>query len=67
MTPQEKANELVNRFLLMTPIGFHINECKMMALISAQEVIDTLYEYHYDSESGAYDFWKQVRKEIDSI
>jgi hypothetical protein len=67
MTPQEKANQLVNQFTMATPIGYHINDCKKLALIAANEVIDTLYEYHYDSESGAYDFWKEVRKEIDAI
>jgi hypothetical protein len=67
MTPQEKANQLVNQYMMLNPIPYHIHECKRLAMIAANEVIDTLYEYHYDSESGAYDFWKEIRKEIDAI
>ena len=67
MTPKDKANQLINQYLMTTPIAYPIEDCKKFALIVANEVIDTLYEYHYDSQSGAYDFWRDVRKEIDAI
>lgn len=67
MTPKEKANELVNQYMILTPVGNSIENCKTLALITAINVIDTLYEYHYDSESGAYEFWKEVKSEIEAI
>lgn len=67
MTPKEKADELINGCMLLTPVGFSVEDCKKLALITAINVLDTLYEYHYDSQSGAYEFWKEVKSEIEAI
>jgi hypothetical protein len=62
-TPKEKADELVGYYI---NYRFYIAEmdCRSMAMRMAQEVLDTLYLYHYDSQSGAYEFWIEVKNEI---
>jgi len=74
MTPKEKAKELINKFQ-HPPSAFEHTECdclhidiaKECALIAVNEVIDTLYEYHYDSASGAYEFWTEVKEELEKL
>lgn len=39
---------------------------KKAALIAVEQIINTLYEYHYDSQSGAYEFWQEVKTEIET-
>jgi len=76
MTPKEKAKELVDKF---QDIDIESNDsiegnyymsmskidAKDCALLATNEVIDTLYEYHYDSASGAYEFWTEVKEELE--
>jgi hypothetical protein len=45
MIPKEKAEELVNKYLLKTPVGFHIDDAKQCALIAVNEIIDALELY----------------------
>jgi hypothetical protein len=67
MTPKEKAKELVYKFddtmEFSTPQRF----AKQCALVAVEEIIKTLYEYHYDSESGAYEYWQEVKQEIEKL
>ena len=42
-------------------------QAKRCALIAANAVIDTLYEHHYDSQSGAYEFWTKVKRAIKDL
>ena len=42
-------------------------QAKRCALIATDRVIDTLYEYHYDSQSGAYEFWNKVKQAIKDL
>lgn len=42
-------------------------QAKRCALIAADRVIDTLYEFHYDSQSGAYEFWTKVKRAIKDL
>jgi hypothetical protein len=77
MTPKEKALELVDNFNEYTvkAIKYYANgkmdECKEdakeCALIAAREIVDTLYEYHYDSASGAYEYWTEVKEELEAL
>jgi hypothetical protein len=77
MTTKEKAIELINKFNEYTvkAIKYYangkINECKEdakeCALIATQEIIDTLYEYHYDSASGAFEYWTEVKEELEKL
>jgi hypothetical protein len=75
MTPQEKAKYLIsiNTLAILSVIGnkltmYEIKEiAKQCALLSADEVLSTLYDYHYDSGSGAYDYWQEVKQEIEKL
>jgi hypothetical protein len=77
MTAKEKALELIDKFNEYTvkAMKYHANgkidECKEdakeCALIAAREIVDTLYEYHYDSASGAYEFWTEVEAELELL
>ena len=42
-------------------------QAKRCAMIATDRVIDTLYEYHYDSQSGAYEFWTKVKRAIKDL
>ena len=75
MTPQEKTKQLVsiNSVTILSEVGrwltmYEIKEiAKQCALLSADEVLSTLYDYHYDSGSGAYDYWQEVKQEIEKL
>jgi hypothetical protein len=74
MTPTEKALELLNKFSVHTKAFndnsgwiIDINSTKECALIATNEIIDTLYEYHYDSASGSYEYWTEVKQEIEKL
>jgi hypothetical protein len=79
MTPKEKAEELVIKMYQPLPASKEVekgkehlyynqyNAAKECALIAADEVLTTLYEYHYDSQSGAYEYWQEVKQEIDKL
>jgi len=75
MTAQEKTKQLfsINSVTILSEVGskltmYEIKEiAKQFALLSADEVLSTLYDYHYDSESGAYDYWQEVKQEIEKL
>lgn len=71
MTAKEKAHELFDKFMLVKTFSNAIlitrHEARQAALIAADEVLSTLYEYHYDSNSGAYEYWQEVKQEIINI
>jgi len=67
ISPQEKAEELYNKFYAWYPNQDAQFIAKQCALIAVDEILLTLYEFHYDSESGAYEYWKQVKTEIEKL
>lgn len=42
-------------------------QAKRCALIAADRVLETLYEYHYDSQNGGYEFWTKVKRAIKDL
>jgi hypothetical protein len=70
MTAQEKAEELVNKYLIATPVWFHIDDAKKCALIAVDEIIK-----YQDSLIGMLDtndgtnpmFWEDVKQEIENL
>jgi hypothetical protein len=70
MTAKEKANEL---FLKMVEVRSNSYSeitkhfAKKSAIVAANEVLQTLYEHHYDSQSGAYEFWQEVKTELEKL
>jgi hypothetical protein len=79
MKPKEKAKELVDKMSSQTysyqPFAgarYIVDEIgseagKKCALIAVDEIIKTLYEYHYDSESGAYEYYIEVKTELNNL
>jgi hypothetical protein len=82
MTPKEKANELVNKYLRTYPIydnptvviSYTNNEAKQCALIAVDQVIEILdvvcESKSYDPfEAPMYDLkeWKQIKEEIEKL
>jgi hypothetical protein len=73
-TPQETAKKLIsiNSVTILSEIGskltmYEVKQiAKQCALLSADEVLSTIYDYHYDSGSGAYDYWQEVKQEIEN-
>lgn len=39
MTPKDKAEELIHKYILNTPVGFHFDDAKQCALIAVDEII----------------------------
>ena len=60
MTPQEKAEELVSRYLFATPIGFHIEDAKKCALIAVDELLE---ECRLERDW----YWVRVKTEIENL
>ena len=74
MTPKEKAEELVDKFIEHTRV-FHevlgwedyIDSAKQCALIAVDEIAKcTKYEEQkFDNDRFAEDFWQEVKQEIE--
>jgi hypothetical protein len=74
MTPEEKAMELVLRYLRIdnnTIQWFNLYIAKQCALIAVDEIIDileingfTLQEYH---DKGTLEYWIHVKDEIENL
>jgi hypothetical protein len=72
MTPKEKAKYLISihSLTILGEMGNKLNvyEVKQIAkqcvILSVEEILSTLYDYHYDSESGAYEYWTEVKDEL---
>jgi hypothetical protein len=60
MTPQEKSEQLVSRYLFATPIGFHIEDAKKCALIAVDELLE---ECRLERDW----YWVRVKTEIENL
>jgi hypothetical protein len=75
MSPQEKAKSLIsiNSLTILSEVGRRLtmDEVKQVAkqcsLLSINEILSTLYDYHYDSGSGAYEFYTEVKQELEKL
>jgi len=76
MTPKEKAEELVNKYLRTYPIydnptvviSYTYNEAKQCALIAVDELLNNFLSNRttkYGRER--YHFWQQVKQEIEKL
>jgi hypothetical protein len=63
MTEKEKAEELMSFY---KNYRFYIAEmdCRNMAINAVKQILAVLYEYHYDSQSGAHEFYQNVLLEL---
>lgn len=74
MTSKEKANELLNKFNVSTrffnqEFGWvdNLDASKDCALILVEEILSTIYKDYYDINNGVYEFWEDVKKEIENM
>jgi hypothetical protein len=67
MSPKDKAEELVNKYLMNTPVGFHIDDAKECALIAMDEIIKQCWDYRDIDLEASYDYWNEVKKEIEKL
>ena len=62
MTPKEKAVELVEKYLALT------NNRKQCAIIAVEEILKMPnIEYSHNRDSSQYDYWQQVKEEIEKL
>jgi hypothetical protein len=68
VTPKEKAFELVQKYMLHTPIGFYIEDAKKCSLIAVDELIEShlLLTTTHDSEPSirCKRYWQEVKNEL---
>jgi len=72
MNAKDKAEELVNKYLLATPVGFHIDDAKQCALIAVDEIIKSSPNYPSKPLEtlpffNASKFWEEVKQEIEKL
>jgi len=61
MTPKDKAEELVVKYIQYTPVQFEFEYAKKCALICCDEVLG-----HMGADRG-YAFWSLVKEEIEKL
>jgi hypothetical protein len=71
MTPKEKAEELVLKYLKMKRHKifngwWHKIISKQCALIAVDEVIEALHEHHWQNRL-IIDYWEEVKHEIEKL
>ena len=64
MTPKEKAEELVQKYMMNTPVGFHIEDAKECALIAVDEIINVTAGLK--GWIDGFQCWEEVKKEIEN-
>ncbi len=68
MTAKEKAEELVDKYLMNTPVGFHIDDAKQCALITVDEILIAITYANYGIKYlNERDFWQEVKQEIEKL
>jgi hypothetical protein len=83
MTPKEKAKELFDKmYMVDDPMGNYpmcFDTAKQCALIAVDEILNEIPEFFKDSiqtfkgdikidvPNCSYDFWKQVKQEIEKL
>ena len=69
MTPKEKAEELVHKFIMNvldyegTSINSH--KAKQSALVAVDEIIDAIDWHEYEVPNDQLKFWFKVKQEIE--
>ena len=71
MMPQEKANELVKKYVEFKIDGQHrifgIELSKQCALIAVNEIIEAIDWHEYETPNKELNYWLDVRKEINNL
>jgi len=69
MTPKEKAEELVNRFIYRRTDYVEIDDAKQCALIAVDEMIDNCDNSIVNEfiRRGVISYWNEVKQEIEKL
>lgn len=62
MTPKEKAEQIVQKFIYRTKDYVEIEDAKQCAIIAVDEILNT---YLFDLVQKQY--WQQVKQEIENL
>jgi hypothetical protein len=66
MTPKEKAEELVESFMLwkFQKCELTKKQAKQCALIAVDEILEFAYNYTDYNEKSTKEYWEEVKQEI---
>lgn len=64
MTPKEKAEELVNRFIYRRTDYVEIDDAKQCALIAVDEILDNNLWFKDEVNNN---YWQEVKHEIEKL
>ncbi len=71
MTPKEKAEELVDKFVQYTPADSELEYpyAKQCALIAVNEILSDYKNYllHANTEYKGLMYWKEVKQELEKL
>jgi len=73
MTPQEKAEELFNKYATYVvmwagDINTTHQNCKQCALIAVDEILNAIdWDYYEGSAQTEHNYWKEVKTEIEKL
>lgn len=70
MTPKDKAKELQLKYYVNIPLNCLMldeNLSKKMALIAVDEVIKSNYKVLSGVKPSFYDYWQEVKQEIEKL
>ena len=63
---EKEAQRIVYRFYNIES-GYKWCEAKREALICIDEILNALYDFHYDSNNGSYDYYLDIKKIIERL
>lgn len=70
MTPKDKAEELVVKYIQYTPVQFEFEYAKKCALICCDEILNSkqaAYSFHIEKGQFFIDYWNDVKQEIEKL
>ena len=68
MTAKEKAEELIHKYILNTPVGFHFDDAKKCALIAVDEILEVIIFNKYDDKYWEEEeYWQEIKQELEKL
>jgi hypothetical protein len=66
MTPQEKAEQLVEKYMLwkFQKCELSKKQAKQCALIAVNEIMNAIDWHNYDTPNKEWGYWQEVKTEI---
>ena len=64
MTPKEKANELIEKFIFINGNSFFAKDC---AIIAVDEILNSNPTWFVDQMKSTHKFWQEVKTELEKL